>query len=145
MITYIDTSVLVKLLVAEQGSETAQEIWQAADRLVAVTLVEVEARAALAAASRAGRLTPVHHRRAKSSLRLLLDMMDVIDVSEELVTSAGDLAEIEALRGYDAIHLAGALQTADVLATADLALGDAGERQGLPVANPIDRPGRPGA
>lgn len=32
MITYVDTSVLVKLLVDEMGSGAAQQVWENADR-----------------------------------------------------------------------------------------------------------------
>jgi predicted nucleic acid-binding protein len=35
--------------------------------------------------------------------------MLVVDVSEDIVLAAGDLAEAYRLRGYDAVHLASAL------------------------------------
>ncbi len=57
MITYVDTSTLLKVVVAEEGSDRATRIWEAADALTAVALIMVEARAALAAAQRGGRLT----------------------------------------------------------------------------------------
>ncbi len=52
MITYLDTSALLKLVVTEQGSDRAVQVWEAADSLVSVSLITVEARTALAAAHR---------------------------------------------------------------------------------------------
>ena len=50
MIAYIDTSTLLKLIIEENGSERAMTIWSSADAAASVSLVVVEARAALAAA-----------------------------------------------------------------------------------------------
>ncbi len=139
MITYVDTSTLLKLLVEEDGSDRAALIWDRADALTSAALVTVEARAALAAAVRGHRLTPAHHRRAKSELVALVDELNIVEITEDLIARASDLAEREALRGYDAIHLAAALTVhADVLTSADTDLCEAAQRKGLHVANPLD-------
>lgn len=139
MITYVDTSTLLKLLVEEAGSEHAELIWNAADVLVSASLVVVEARAALAAAERGGCLMRAAHREAKAALGDLLDGLTVVEVTEELVADAAELAEQESLRGYDAVHLAAALLVdARILTSADTGLCDAATRRGLHVANPLD-------
>lgn len=139
MITYVDTSTLIKLIVEEPGSDLAAQIWETADALAAVRHIDVEARAALAAALRAGRLTTARHRRAVKILRELLDQLDLIEITAELITASGRLAEVHALRGYDAVHLAGALFVrADVLASADSALCNAALQEGLHSANPLN-------
>jgi uncharacterized protein len=52
-----------------------------------------------------------------------------VEVDAALLAHAEELAEQEALRGYDAVHLAGSLFVGvDVLVTADAALIDAGLR-----------------
>jgi predicted nucleic acid-binding protein len=140
VITYVDTSVLIKLVVQEPGTDTAAKIWEASDSVVSVVLVRVEAAAALAAAVRAGRLSATQHRTAKGSLVQLLDQLDVVEVTAELVDEASELAETEGLRGYDAVHLAGALLVGvDVMASADHDLCAAAGRRGLMIANPVDR------
>ena len=140
MITYVDTSTLLKLLIEENGSEQAEAIWRAADVLASAALVVVEARAALAAAARGGRLTRVAHREAKAALGDLVQGLTVVEVTERLVAEAADLAEQEPLRGYDAVHLAAALLVeARVLTSADSELCDAATRRGIHVANPLDR------
>jgi predicted nucleic acid-binding protein len=133
---YFDTSALIKLIVAEDGSELAAELW-ADHRAACNVLGYAEARAALAAATRAKRLTGQAHRRAVAALDALHAELLVIGVDEKLVHDAGDLAEKHALRGYDAVHLASALAlgAADTLMlTWDHDLNRAATDAGLAVA-----------
>ena len=139
MITYVDTSSLLKLVIDEDGSERVGLIWDSADALASVALVVVEGRAALAAARRAGRLDTRQHRAARNEFAALIEELTIVEVTEELVEDAADLTEDEALRGCDAVHLAAALTVeATVLTSADTALCDAAERRGLHVANPLE-------
>lgn len=139
MITYVDTSTLLKLVVEEAGSDVAAVIWDSADALASVGLVVVEARAALAAAHRAGRLTDDQHREAKREVEALIEELHLVDVGEGLIAAAADLAEADGLRGYDAVHLAGALLIeAEILTSADGALCEAASGRGLHIANPLD-------
>lgn len=139
MITYVDTSTLLKLVVEEAGSDVAAVIWDTADMLASVGLVVVEARAALAAAHRAGRLTTDQHREAKRQTGARIEELHLVDVGDGLIAAAADLAEADGLRGYDAVHLAGALLVeAEILTSADGALCGAASARGLHVANPLD-------
>ena len=139
MITYIDTSVLLKLLVDDEvGADAAQRLWLESDFVVCVEIGYAEARAALASARRAGRLDAKGLAIAKAELDKLWAQLDVVPVTTELVLAAGDLAEIEGLRGYDAVHLAAALVgNAAVVATADTQLFAAAQRRQLDVSNPL--------
>lgn len=144
MIVYFDTSALVKLLIDEPGTAAVQRLWEEAERRVACALTVVEARAALAAARRADRLTVSQAARAKTELLALIDDLALVVVGDRLIDDAGALAESEALRGYDAVHLAAALlSTAEVFASADRELADAAARHGLHVVDPLtgDRSG----
>jgi predicted nucleic acid-binding protein len=139
VITYVDTSTLLKLLIEEDGSEQAALIWDTAESLASAALVVVEGRAALAAAERSGRLTRPQLKRARVDLVELIDEMSLVEITEDLIELAADLAEDEELRGYDAVHLAAALTVeTEILTSADTALCDAAERRGLHVANPLD-------
>lgn len=138
MITYLDTSSLLKLVVDDDGSERAELIWDSADVLASFALVVVEGRAALAAARRGGRLDTRQHRRARQAFTALAEELSIVETTEELVADAADLAEAEALNGYDAVHLAAAVTIeAAVLTSADTALCEAAQRRGLHVANPL--------
>lgn len=138
MIIYVDTSTLIKLIVDEEGSDRAELIWQSADSLASVSLVVVEARAALASAARSDRLSSDQLHVAKMEVAAFVDDLHIVEVTEELIDKAAQLAETESLRGYDAVHLAAALFVgAAVLTSADRALCEAAERQGLHVADPL--------
>lgn len=138
MITYVDTSTLLKLVIDEDGSERAGTIWASADTVASVSLIAVEARAALATAKRGRRLTTEQHADARAELDTVLADLHIVEVTEELIAEAAELAEAEALRGYDAVHLAAALLVgATILTSADTDLCAAGDRRGLHVANPV--------
>ncbi len=138
MITYFDTSTLIKLFVEEEGSDRAELIWRTADSVASVSLIVVEARAALAAAARGKRLSTAQLRVAKTELAAFVDDLHLVEATEELIESAAQLAEAEALRGYDAVHLAAALFAgASVLTSADRMLCEAAERHGLHIADPM--------
>ena len=139
MVTYVDTSTLLKLIIDEEGSERALTIWSSADAVASVNLIVVEARAALAAAKRGRRLTTAQLRAAIAELGALVSDLHIVPVTDELVASAGELADAEGLRGYDAVHLAAALTIeATVLSSADAALCAAASRRGLHIANPLE-------
>lgn len=138
MITYVDTSTLLKLFVEEPGSDRAETIWVSAEVIASVALIAAEARAALAAARRDGRLTAKQHAGAVAELDLLLAGLHLVQVTEELIAQAAQLAEDESLRGCDAVHLGAALTVgATILSSADTQLCAAAGRRGLHVANPL--------
>jgi predicted nucleic acid-binding protein len=127
----------VKLVVAEDGSDLADELWAAADLKLASHLVYPEARAAFAEASRAGHIDQRGLRRAVSDLDAATSSMSLVGVDEALAREAGRFAEEHALRGDDAVHLATALSGADpdlVVVTWDRDLAGAALRCGHPVA-----------
>jgi uncharacterized protein len=114
------------------------ELWDRADLLVSSQLVYPEARAALAAAARAGRIDQPTHVDAVDALEGLYAPLRIIAIDEPLARQAGDLASEHALRGYDAVHLACALQLQGhdiLLATWDNALNAAARATGRLIAN----------
>lgn len=60
----VDTSALIKLVLPEEGSALALELWNGDLRAAASVLVYPEGRVALAAAERSQRLTGRRHREA---------------------------------------------------------------------------------
>ena len=137
MTVYFETSAIVKLVMIERGSDRADALWDASDLLVTSRLSYAEARAALAAARRSGRLTRKGMEDAKTALDGRFEEVDQVEVTPDLVRSAGDLAEEHGLPGYDAIHLASALSLEApelILVTWDQDLAIAGERVGLGLA-----------
>jgi uncharacterized protein len=139
VITYIDTSTLIKLLIDEVGTAEAGQIWDEPDVLASARVAHVEARAALAAAQRQGRISADVSRLAVQGLDVLWSQVAVVEIDDTLMRLAGDLASTHSLRGYDAVHLAAAnVVGADIFSSADRRLCEAASSTGFHVANPID-------
>lgn len=137
-----DASALVKLLVDEEGREHAVAIWDAADTVFASRLAYPEARAALSRAERRGRFGAARHRTAKRALEEIWARIDVVELSNPVARSAGEVAEAFGIRAGDAVHLSSALLLADddlLLATWDRDLGRAARQAGLEVVPPPKR------
>ncbi len=138
MIAYFDTSALMKLLVNEPASEVAAILWDEASIRLTSVITFAEARAALAAATRAGRVSAARLRPARTALEDHWDEIARLRVDDTIVRAAGELAGEHALRGYDAVHLASATHAAEggtiLFVTWDASLGVAARSAGLPVA-----------
>lgn len=134
MISYFDTSLFVKLLIDEIGSEQAEEIWNVSSTLGSSMVLYVESRAALAAAKRRGRINGANLVKAKSILEDLHSQLYLVEVTSKLVKMAAELAEEFSLRGYDSIHLASAISMkAHVFACSDESLSAAAQANGFHV------------
>ncbi len=115
----------------------AAELWGSAYPAASSILAYPEGRAALAAARRLDRLGEEEHREALAVFEEIYGELVTIGVDQDLAVRAGGYAEDLGLRGYDAVHLATALELGDeevVLVTWDRVLGRAAERVGLGVA-----------
>lgn len=140
MIGYFDTSAIVPLLVEEPSSSHASALWNDADRLLSIRLAYAEARAALAQAQRLGRLTTRGLRIVVSKLEVLYGDLDLVEIDDELVRDAGQLAEKHGLRSYDSVHLAAASRLRDsdsdvVVIAGDAALLRAATSEGMSTAD----------
>ena len=110
MILYVDTSALVKLYVEEAGSSGVVTLVERAEAVATVLITYAEARAAFARHQREGGISRAELRRAVRELDREWRTFNVIALSDSIVHSAGTLAERHALRGYDAVQLAAALE-----------------------------------
>ena len=108
-IVYFDSSALVKILVDEEGSETAAALWDGCDAAVSSRLAYPEVLAALAAAGRALRLGSAEQARAETMWEEYWAAMRVVELTEAVSADAGELAAKHALGGADAVHIASAL------------------------------------
>jgi uncharacterized protein len=143
LIGYLDTSALVKLLLRdEDDGGSARTLIEAMDVSFTSRIAYPEARAALAAAQRAGRFAPWAYPSALRDLDRAVGSFRIIELSPFLARAAGDVAERFALRALDAVHLASALAlggSATVVVTWDRTLASAAAAAGLGIA-----PGRDG-
>ena len=112
MTLYLDTSSLVKLYVAEPGSDTVRRLINRATVVATSGIAYPETRAALARRRRERALSPTAYRTAARAFEDDWSRHLAVDVSASICREAGQLAERYRLRGYGAVHLASYLEIA---------------------------------
>ena len=110
MIVYLDTSAFVKLFSSEPGRVATRRVIAAAEQLASSQITYAETRAALARKHRMRELDAAAFERGKLDLERDWTTLYRLPPHAQIVRRAGDLAELLALRAYDAIHLATAEQ-----------------------------------
>lgn len=108
-IVYFDASALVKLIVQEEGTDLAVELWDGCDAAVSSRLSHPEVRSAVARAARDGRLHEQDRAFAEEEWEGYWSEVRQIEFTESVSRHAGELAGSHFLRGADAVHLASAL------------------------------------
>lgn len=136
---YFDTSAFVPLVIDELGTARCVQIWHAARRVIATRLLVVETAAALAQARRLHRLTDKQYVAAQAQGDHLLAGVDFIGIDSQLIDTAADLARRFPLRGFDAVHVAGAaLIEGATMVSGDQRVLDANRRLGMATADTAD-------
>ena len=107
MILYLDTSALVKLFFHEAESKRVVDLVHKADSVITSQVAYAECCSALARRKRDKRLTEEEFKTAKAKLDEMWPQLDTMLVDE---MKAGELAIKHVIRGFDAIHLAAALE-----------------------------------
>lgn len=140
---YLDSSAVVKLYVVEDGSSVVRQFVDTAETVSTSLVTYVEARAALSRRRREGILAVADYNRVVREFNADWKRYFVIDVTNPLIQNAALLADLHALRGYDAIQLASAEsfreKTRDpvVFGCWDSRLESAARLQGLQLLRPV--------
>lgn len=149
---FLDTSALVKRYVSEAGTAWVNALLNPATRNLVVLsrIAVVELRAAVARRARSGSITPADAADVIRQFRSdLSTSYQLVELSSRLLDLAADVAERHALRAYDAVQLASALESRAALATlgivpsllsSDHDLNAAAQREGLNVEDPAAHP-----
>lgn len=106
MTVYFDTSSLVKLYIAEPGSEAVADLVARADMLTTSSVAYPESRAAFARLRRVGDISRADTSQLAERLDRDWHRFATLEVTDVLAHRAGRLADRFDLRGFDAIHLA---------------------------------------
>ncbi len=136
-LVYFDSSAFVKLLVEEEGSELAADIWDGCDAAISSRLAYPEVRAALASAGRNHDLDQNDLELANRAWAEYWAATRPVELTVAVEQHAGQLTRDHALRGADAVHLASALAIGDpelVVAVWDQRLHDGARAVRLRVA-----------
>lgn len=127
---------MLKLVLDEDGSDVAEELWDSTPRAVSSRLAYPEACAGIGLAQRQGRLVD-GGRKAASLVETTFEQIVPIDLTDTIARRAGALARARSLRGTDAVHLASALASLEpggLIVTWDGALSRAAALEGLSTA-----------
>lgn len=150
---FFDSSATVKRFSIETGSNFVINLFKPSTKNVIyvseISLVEVIS--ALSRQKRGGFLNPQQCDKAVNRFRrIFLMRLKKIAVDDTLIEQASFLAEKHFLRGYDAVQLAGALEIQKTrqlagaspltFVSADNALNQAAQSEGLTVDNPNNHP-----
>lgn len=106
---YFESSALVKRYLDETGSDCVRAVLTGEPLVVSAVITRVEVAAAVARAARENRVTKAE---AAKVLRTFSDdWHDIVRVQlvEDVIERATELAQKHRLRAYDAVHLAAAL------------------------------------
>lgn len=96
----------------ETGSEEARTAYLSAGSVLCVSIGFVEATSALARMRKGGRIGAAQLRDKRAELEQLWRSVDVHATTDALIEMAARGAEEDALRAYDAVHLAAAVSFA---------------------------------
>lgn len=139
---YLDTSALVKRFVEEPGSAFVDDLWLRGGPAATARVAAAEAHAAFARRWRERSISERDFLRLRRDFDRDWASLVRLDVTEDVVRRVRDLVRRHPLRGYDAVHLAAALELASELrlpvtfVTADERLGGAARRERLAVIDP---------
>jgi predicted nucleic acid-binding protein len=145
---FLDTSTIVKRYAREIGTAWVQALTApAAGHLLAVVRVaQAETVAAVTRKERGQHITPQAALAALADFAVdFANQYTIVEVTPGLVAHAATLARTHALRGYDAVQLAAALQVrvhlpSLTLVSADAELNAAALAEGLLVDDPNSHP-----
>lgn len=138
MASYLDTSLLVPLLIREPGTRRAQSFLSAdaAQALLISPWTITEFSSALALKERVGTITRQERRAALTMFEkfrgLRLEMVPIEAADFEAAARLCDASAAQ-VRAGDALHLAVCRRTRSSLATMDMGLATAGREAGLAV------------
>lgn len=150
---FCDSSAIVKRYIAETGSVWITAATNPASGsyvyVAQITLVEVVS--AITRREKGKHISTTNADNARSTFEQdYLNEFFKVEISENLIIEAASLAKKYALRGYDAIQLAAALETEKeritlglsslILLSADIDLNAAAVSEGLTIDNPNNHP-----
>ncbi len=139
MITYFDTSSLIKFVIKEIGSEENLNIWNLSDEKVCSQLTRTEMHSALTRKVREGSVSASAVRGRLVEIDKLFSDMVLVDITSDVIDASCELVKTLPLKSADAIHLATALMVrADLFSSSDKKLCIAASESGIAVTDPTE-------
>ncbi|GAB61736.1 MAG: PIN domain-containing protein [Candidatus Jettenia sp.] len=137
MILYLDTSDLVKLYVEEIGSKRTKDMVRTATVVSTSKVAYAEARAAFARKQKDDGISKEILQKIAEDFTRDWESCFILEVTDGLIRLAGDIAQKYLLRGFDAVHLASAINLKHKIrsevyfSSNDAKLNHAAEKEGM--------------
>ena len=120
MITYFDSSSLVKFVITEIGSKQNLNIWNLSSEKVTSQLARTEMHSTLMRRVREGSMPASAVRGRLDAMHKLFADVVLVDISSEVIDASCEVVQASSLKSADAIHLATALIVrADLFSSSD--------------------------
>jgi predicted nucleic acid-binding protein len=110
VLLFCDTSALIKLLIDEPDSAQIHQATERAGLIAACRITWAEAMAGMARRQRDDPSSADEIDNARQRLSMLWSAFTIVEVNQKLVEAAGRFADGFALRGYDSVQLAAAVE-----------------------------------
>ncbi len=139
LIIYLDTSALLKRYIQEAGSEAVRQLLEGAEEIATGVITKVETASAVARLTRSHSIGEEESKKIWDEFCQDWEIISRLHVTPQTIERASSLARQHALRGQDALHLAGAILWQErlnlpvTLATFDRQLWLAGKQLGIQV------------
>jgi len=139
MITYFDSSSLVKFVITEIGSKENLNIWNLSSEKVTSQLARTEMHSTLMRRVREGSMPASAVRGRLDAMHKLFADVVLVDISSEVIDASCEVVQSSSLKCADAIHLATALMVrADLFSSSDKKLCAAASESGIAVTDPTE-------
>ncbi|MGB9814148.1 MAG: type II toxin-antitoxin system VapC family toxin [Thermovenabulum sp.] len=115
MIVYLDTSALVKLYIAEEGTHLVQKAVNDSSLVATSKVAYAEARAAFTRAFRENIIKNQVYYEIIAVLKQDWNSYFKLEITDELIELAGELTQTHSIRGFYAIHLSSAITLSHML------------------------------
>ncbi|MHB1253786.1 MAG: type II toxin-antitoxin system VapC family toxin [Candidatus Humimicrobiaceae bacterium] len=109
MISYFDTSAIVKLYIHETGSEEVREIFDLSDILATSNIAYVETISVFTRINNEKKLSDSDYKNIISNFKKDWEDLFVLKIDNTIIKTAGQFIESYKIKGYDSVHLASAV------------------------------------
>ncbi|MHB1377456.1 MAG: type II toxin-antitoxin system VapC family toxin [Candidatus Humimicrobiaceae bacterium] len=109
MISYLDTSAIVKFYISETGSQKVREIFDLSDVLATSCIAYIETISAFTRINNEKKLSDSDYKNIVLNFKKDWEDLFVLKIDNTIIKTAGRFIESYLIKGYDSIHLASAV------------------------------------
>ena len=109
MISYLDTSAIVKFYISEAGSQKVRQVFDLSDVLATCCITYVETISTFTRINNEKKLNDSDYENIVLNFKKDWEDLFVLKIDNTIIKTAGQFIESYQIKGYDSIHLASAV------------------------------------